>query len=114
MYKTNKSEKRNPNNLYPQAISYVLNFFPNIEPILNGNKSNMLFLSEVEKTFLNMCLFFKEPDKRSFDFRLVYKNLNDEWVIVALKALEIFSKKDCYLIKKPTHTILTYPTASYK
>nr|WP_173026376.1 hypothetical protein [Aeromonas sp. Ne-1]AKO69677.1 hypothetical protein [Aeromonas sp. Ne-1] len=89
----------------PKSIKYVLNFFPILENYLNDKYLNPSIavnsLTQVEKVFLNMCEFFKNPREHSFDFQLVYLHLKEEEVIIALKALSIFSKEDCYSISKP-------------
>ncbi|MBU8732552.1 hypothetical protein KM915_21110 [Cytobacillus oceanisediminis] len=105
MYQVNRELK---------SVNYVLNFFPAIKPLLTEQKrKNILLLNEVEKTFLDMCRFFLNPSNKSFDYGSVYRYLNDEWVVVALKALEIFSKQDTYLIQKPNHSILISERSSY-
>ena len=93
MYKLN-------NNI--QSLNYVLTFFPFLKEHLKKKKTKEEALSEVELTFLSMCKFFQNPNDNSFDFRLVYKHLNEEWIIVALKALDIFVKKDSLLINPPS------------
>ncbi|MBL5769013.1 hypothetical protein MXL46_13755 [Heyndrickxia sporothermodurans] len=107
MYNTN-------NNL--KSIEYILHYFPSLKLYLEKTSSNenIPLLNDVEKTFLEMCLFFENPSKHSFDFRLVYLHLQDEWVIVALKALELFTRKDTYMIKTFGESFIKPEETSYK
>lgn len=94
-----------------KSINYVLTFFPSLRPYLLPNaKQKISTLTEAEKTFLALCKFFQNPKENNFDYQLVYLNLKEEEVIIANKALSIFSKEDYYLISKPTilHTSSCY------
>ena len=87
-----------------KSIEYVTSFFPSLKKHLEGKAElDEKKLNNVELTFLKMCRFFLNPKGQSFDFRLVYNNLQDEWVVTALTALKIFTREDTYLIKKPSH-----------
>lgn len=57
-----------------------------------------LSLTNTDKTLLNLVKFFEAPDNNSFDIKEIYLNLSDDWLLLALEAIQIFFHKDTYLV----------------
>ncbi|MED4456154.1 hypothetical protein [Metabacillus fastidiosus] len=92
-------------------------------PILEGkiNAHENLFLTEqaldglneVEATFLKLAWFFEDPKNVSFSIELLYQNLENEWLELALELIFHFFKKDTYLIKKSHVSIVKEDDEGY-
>ncbi|WP_186672989.1 hypothetical protein [Sporosarcina sp. BP05] len=63
-------------------------------------------LNQIEKTFLQLVNFFEEPEENKFQLQELYKNLSDDWLVLALDSINVFFEKDTYLIQnKKAHSL---------
>jgi len=95
------------------ATKRIIEEFPVLEQYLDSNESVLLSdqvlakLTDVEQVFLRLAWFFENPKKENFNLESFYKYLEDEWLELGLELVHQFFKKDSYLIKYPTHSIIT-------
>lgn len=96
-----------------QATKEILTYFPNLEKYLTDNESVILSdetlanLTDVEQTFLKLVWFFENPDKENFNLESIYKTLQDEWLEFSLEVIDLFFKRDTFLIKNQTTSFVT-------
>lgn len=85
----------------------VIESLPVLEKYLEDmDNVNFKNLNPVEKTFLDLVNFFEHPEKHDFQLQNIYQNLNDDWLLLALNAINLFFEKDTYLMKNATHSII--------
>lgn len=95
-----------------KATSLIVKQLPFIEKILQSGESvnrtedSSVKLNEVEKTFLQLVLFFENPEKENFKIASLYKHLDDEWLELALQAIYVFFSEDTYLMKTSTFSVI--------
>lgn len=95
------------------ATQLIIKEFPILEEHLN-NRENIFLVqqslkslsSNVEKTFLQLAWFFEDPKQNNFNLGKLHECLEGDWLEFALDLINIYFKRDTYLIKKPTHSIL--------
>ena len=96
-----------------KSTQIILNYFPMLEKHITYSGSAVLRdrvltdLDEQQKTFLCLMWFFENPNEESFNLESIYKNLDDEWLSLALESIILFFSKDTYLIKNPTFSFVT-------
>lgn len=83
------------------SIAAKFPFF--LEPLSNDEEPFASF-SEEEKVFYELARFFEEPNSRCFDFALLYKYLEGQWLLFALECLHEFFRQDTYLL--PNNPVL--------
>jgi len=95
------------------ATKRIMEEFPVLEKYLNSNESTLLSdqvlskLTNVEQVFLRLAWFFENPNKENFNLESFYKHLEDDWLEFGLELIHLFFRNDTYLIKEPTHSIIT-------
>ncbi|MGM0941360.1 MAG: hypothetical protein ACQEWU_10415 [Bacillota bacterium] len=95
------------------STKHILDSFPALEKHLPSNESAILSdqvlsnLNEIEQVFLRLAWFFENPDKENFNLESFYKHLDNDWLELALECVHMFFMDDTYLIKDPTHSIIT-------
>ena len=60
----------------------------------------------VERTFLQLALFFEHPEKAHFDLASLYKDLDNDWLEWALELITQFFQEDTFLIQNPSFMII--------
>lgn len=90
-----------------QSTGRILETFPVFKGKMNAYK-NVLSAEEameglnlVEATFLRLAWFFEDPEHQSFDIGLLYRQLDDDWLELALELTALFFREDTFLIKNP-------------
>lgn len=63
-------------------------------------------LNEIEATFLRLAWFFEDPETENFNLSYLYRYLDDEWLEFALELITEYFRKDTYLIKKPSYSLV--------
>jgi hypothetical protein len=63
-------------------------------------------LDDVQATFLQLVLFFEDPENETFEIGLLYRHLDNEWLEFALELMTEYFRKDTYLIQKPTYSLI--------
>ncbi|MCM3736495.1 hypothetical protein M3215_11830 [Bacillus cytotoxicus] len=98
-----------------KATKRVLEEFPCFEKKLQayseGNLPDMLIAlqsldNEIEQTFFKLACFFENPDQKEFCLNDLYKNLQDDWLELALELITFYFKFDMYLIKDPKSPLI--------
>ncbi|MFB4165632.1 hypothetical protein ACE1TI_17990 [Alteribacillus sp. JSM 102045] len=94
-----------------RSTAFIVKEFPFLKKHLSdgdlkGTDDVLASLSNVEKTFLQLACFYEDPDHSSFNLAMVYQNLDNDWLEVALESLYIFFSEDTYLLKDPTFSIM--------
>jgi len=95
------------------ATKKIMEELPVLEQYLNSNESTLLSdqvlsqLTNVEQVFLRLAWFFENPNKENFNLESFYKHLEDDWLEFGLELIHLFFRNDTYLIKEPTHSIIT-------
>lgn len=95
------------------ATNEILAYFPGLEKHLNDNENVLLSdntlsaLTDVEAVFLKLIWFFENPDDQNFNLEILYKSLSDEWLEFAVEMIDLFFKKDTYLIRNPTTSFVS-------
>lgn len=84
-----------------KSVNYILNFFPFLKGYIENKKLPLGTLNKSEKIFLKMINFFQMPGETTFNYQLIFLHLQNEEVIIAHKAMDIFAKQDSYMISKP-------------
>lgn len=84
----------------------VIDSFPLLEEYLINSNKEIDGLNQVELTFLQLIRFFEEPEKSNFDVQMLYQNLSDDWLYMALTSMHLFFENDTYLMKNVTHSII--------
>jgi hypothetical protein len=74
----------------------VLQLFPNLEGVLKSEE-NKGALNDLHRVMLDLCLFFEDPDDRSFDMKWVYQLQDQHWIQFVFEAFQVFYEKDTYL-----------------
>lgn len=96
-----------------KSIQMILDYFPMLEEHINDSESTLLrgeILSKLDnpqRTFLSLMWFFENPDNENFNLESLYKNLDGDWLSIALESIITFFSNDTYLIKEPTFSIVT-------
>lgn len=90
----------------------ILKVFPKFEKHVLAYE-NMLLVNEalkdlnnVESTFLKLIWFFENPEQESFDIRLLYLHLDNDWLEFALKLITEYFREDTYLIREPSYSLI--------
>jgi len=96
-----------------QSTQLIVEQFPVLRDQLIKNESVILTdqvlsnLNQVESVFLRLAWFFENPNEQNFNLETLYKELDNDWLEMALEAIYIFFREDTYLISEPTHSIIT-------
>lgn len=96
-----------------QSTKFIIDNLPMLEDHLMKNQSVILSekalssLNQIESVFLRLAWFFENPNEQNFNLETLYKELDNEWLEMALKAIYVFFREDTYLINEPTHSIIT-------
>lgn len=85
------------------ATKRIIEEIPVIEKYLKGDLPDQM--DEHSKVFLNLALFFEQPNHNSFSMERLFE-LRDEWLELALETVHVFFAKDTYLINNPTHSFI--------
>lgn len=95
-----------------KATGEILKTFPSFEKHVLAYE-NMLLVNEalkglnsVESTFLKLIWFFENPEQESFDIRLLYLYLDNDWLEFALKLITEYFREDTYLIREPSYSLI--------
>lgn len=96
-----------------KATNEILKMFPNFKKHVLAYE-NMLMthdalkdLDDVQSTFLKLIWFFEDPKQESFDIRLLYLHLDNDWLEFALKLITEYFREDTYLIREPSFSLVT-------
>ncbi|MDR0140156.1 hypothetical protein RFW18_20545 [Metabacillus idriensis] len=90
-----------------QSTGRILDTFPVIKGKMNAYENSlsaeeaMEGLNPVEATFLRLAWYFEDPEHQSFDIGLLYRQLDNDMLELALELMALFFKEDTFLIKKP-------------
>lgn len=87
----------------------IVEKFPFVQDVLSIealSEEEIKSYNLVEKTFLQLALFFEYPEEMKFDLQLLYKNLDKDSLPFALELVVMYFKKDNLLIQKPTYSVL--------
>jgi len=87
----------------------IVEKFPFVQDVLSIealSEEEIKSYNSVEKTFLQLALFFEYPEEMKFDLQLLYKNLDKDSLPFALELVVMYFKKDNLLIQKPTYSVL--------
>ena len=96
-----------------KSTEMILKHFPILENHINDSGSAVLRdsilteLNSTERTFLCLAWFFENPDIESFNLETLYKNLDNDWLSIALELIVYFFANDTYLINEPTFSLVT-------
>ncbi|MFS0783509.1 hypothetical protein [Bacillus sp. 1P06AnD] len=88
-----------------KATEVIIEHFPNLKVHLKSYESILMAeetlqsLDSTQQTFLKLAWYFQKPDQNNFDLNSLYRNLEGEWLQLALELIYIFFKEDTYLIK---------------
>lgn len=95
-----------------KSTSKVIKSLPILEKYLPNSDGISVYSSEVEglneteKTFLQLVWFFERPEECNFHLQDFYKNLSDDWLVLALDSINLFFEKDTYLMQhKKAHSL---------
>ena len=105
--------------LMKKTTRRIIGKFPGLKPKLGAYKDVKLAadalqsLDPVEQTFLKLAWFFENPDVEGFDLRILYKQLDDDWLEWALELITLYFREDTYLIKKPSFSIIKENDSNY-
>lgn len=95
-----------------KATLRIVNVFPQFNCILEDQSNPSLIeeslskLNDIEGTFLQLALFFENPNTQDFSLSALYHNLDDDWLELALELITDYFQKDTYLIKKPSYSLI--------
>lgn len=84
----------------------ILESIPVLEDYLLDGSKEVNELNQVEITFLNLIRFFENPEESSFDLKMLYDNLSDDWLYLALSSLSVYFKQDTFLMKGVNHSLV--------
>src|SRR5690625_307986 len=96
-----------------KSTEMILKHFPMLEKHINDSDSIVLRdkiltdLDNQERTYLCLAWFFENPDSESFNIQSLYKNLDNDWLSIALELIVCFFANDTFLIKEPTFSLVT-------
>lgn len=97
----------------------IIEYFPMIEGKLNDRENSTLLdetiegLNQIESTFLNLAWYFENPENVEFNLGLLYRNLDNNWLELALELINRFFIENTYLIQKPTLAIIRKDDNNY-
>ncbi|WP_338472785.1 hypothetical protein R4Z10_08680 [Niallia sp. XMNu-256] len=63
-------------------------------------------LDSVGGVFLQLALFFEDPDEAHFDLACLYKHLDNDWLEWALELITQFFREETFLIQNPSFAII--------
>ena len=88
---------------FPMLEGYLYAY----ENIFDSGKAMDSLSDQTEKTFLKLAWFFENPDEYDgFHLGLLYKYLEDDWLVFALDLIQSYFKNDTYLLKDATHSVI--------
>ena len=96
-----------------KATSEILKMFPKFEKHVLAYENMLLAhdalkdLDNFQSTFLKLIWFFEDPEQESFDLRLLYLHLDNDWLEFALKLITEYFREDTYLIREPSFSLIT-------
>lgn len=104
-----------------QTTTKIIQHFPALKHHLNVTHTSIegtmivdpSDMNTIEKTFLELALFFENPTTQGFDIKKLYDNLDNEWLELALELIHLFFAKDTYLINKKNHSYTTQERSLY-
>jgi|SRR5690625_3258772 len=82
-----------------KSINLILKELPMLEEHLNDKGVKLEEMDLLQQTFLKLLRFYENPKENSFDIKILYGNLSDEWLELALRSINTFFTFDTYLIK---------------
>lgn len=95
------------------ASKLIIEKFPYLHEHINAHQNVLArqqvindMDNQIEETFIELLWFFEDPNNNSFDLQVVYKTLNDDWLLFALEVIEVFFRNDLYLINKPLNSLI--------
>lgn len=80
-----------------RTLQYIYDKHPKVKERMEGKNTP---LTNTEDVFYQLALFIKEPDTYSFNISLLYKYLEGEDLIFALKNILTFFQNDTFLLGK--------------
>lgn len=90
-----------------KSLNLVFEAFPSLEKLMKGASDKEINnMNDTEIVFYQLALFFEEPKMNSFDMRLLYLNLKDDWLTFAFECLETFFKEDTFLLRRDYESII--------
>ncbi|MEH6908902.1 hypothetical protein [Neobacillus drentensis] len=90
----------------------IIEIFPNLEEKISKQENVKLAdevlpsLDPVKRTFLKLACFFEDPEEVNFDLASLYKELDNDWLELAVELITQFFREDTYLIQKPSYSII--------
>lgn len=94
------------------STRHIVESLPPVEKRLKGAETKdktgdtLDTTDKVIDTFTNLARFFESPEHENFNLQEIYKNLDDDWLVLALKSISIFFAEDTYLLKNTvTHSL---------
>lgn len=101
------------------ATQEVIFYFPVLESYLTDRESVILSnealsnMSDAEEVFLRLIWFFENPNQGNFNLESLYQKLDNDWLEFAIEVIDLFFKKDTYLIEKPTTSFISEKKVYY-
>jgi len=90
----------------------IVEKFPGLENHIHAYENMLLVhnalkdLDDVQSTFLKLVWFFEKPDQESFDIRLLYIHLENDWLEFALELITEYFREETFLIQNPTYILI--------
>lgn len=90
-----------------KSTNLLIDSLPLLMSYIKGEKTETEGqLNEVETTFLKLIRFYEDPENNQFDLKYLYRNLSDDWLLLALSSLNMYFLEDTYLLKNITHSFI--------
>jgi hypothetical protein len=91
------------------ATKKIIEVFPDLEPLLGKEKEREEILSTLQplnRTFLQLGMFFENPKEEHFNLALLYQHLDNDWLELALELITLYFREETYLIQKPSYSLI--------
>ena len=101
------------------ATKQIVDKFPMLKTKLPDHESVLLseetlkHLSDTEQFFLRMAWFFENPRKENFNLNTLFDQIDEEWLSFALESINVFFKRDTYLLDQTDFSIITEDSMYY-
>ncbi|WP_409294133.1 hypothetical protein V1498_12915 [Peribacillus sp. SCS-26] len=81
-----------------QATEKVIETFPVLSNHgVNLNQSGAIGLGKTEAVFLQLAMFFEDPEEHPFDLGSIIHHLDENWIPLALEVINLYFLKDICL-----------------
>ncbi|WP_026695616.1 hypothetical protein [Peribacillus kribbensis] len=90
-----------------EATAKVIDTFPVLSDHgVNLNQWGAIGLGKTEAVFLQLAMFFEDPEEHPFDLGSIVHHLDEEWIPLALEVIYLYFLKDTCLLSGNSEVLL--------